>query len=128
PPLFRSSARLASSESDLVALAVAAARYLVGKAVELEPEIVADVVRRAIAHFPGEQPLQIRVNPEDLSALTTGTAADGGPIAVGSGRDVRWVADRQVARGGCVVEGRDRIVDGRVDVALERAYRILLDG
>src|SRR5690606_32485371 len=122
------SARLASIESDLVALAVAAARYPVGKAVELEPEIVADAVRRAIAHFPGEQPLQIRVNPEDRSAWTRGTAADGGPMAVGSGRDVRGVADPQVARGGCVGEGRDRIVDGRVDVALERAHRMLLDG
>jgi flagellar biosynthesis/type III secretory pathway protein FliH len=28
-----------------------------------------------------------------------------------------------VERGGCVIEGRDRIVDGRVDTALERIYR-----
>lgn len=121
-------ARLAAVEDDLVALAVAAARHIVGKAVELQPEIVADVVRRAMAHFPGEQPLEIRVNPEDLSALTTATTADGGPIAIGPGRDVRWVADPQIERGGCIVEGKDRIVDGRVDLALERAYWMLRDG
>ncbi|MFO7260930.1 MAG: FliH/SctL family protein [bacterium] len=120
--------RLAAIEDDLLVLALAAARQIVGKAVELEPEIVADVVRRAIAHFPGEQPLVIRVNPEDLSALTTTTAADGGPIAIAPGRDVRWMADPQIARGGCIVEGKDRIVDGRVDLALERAYWMLRDG
>ena len=26
-------------------------------------------------------------------------------------------------RGGCLVEGRERIIDGRVDTSLERAYR-----
>ena len=38
-------------------------------------------------------------------------------------RDASWLADARVARGGCLVEGRERIVDGRVDTALERAYR-----
>ena len=121
-------ARLATIEDDLVALALATARHIVGKAVELDPEIIADVVRRALAHFPGEQPQEIRVNPEDLSALTTATAADGRPIAIGPGRDVRWVADPQIERGGCIVQGKDRIVDGRVDLALERAYWMLSDG
>jgi flagellar biosynthesis/type III secretory pathway protein FliH len=36
-----------------------------------------------------------------------------------------WVPDARIARGGCVVEGRERIVDGRVDSALERVYRRL---
>jgi flagellar biosynthesis/type III secretory pathway protein FliH len=35
------------------------------------------------------------------------------------------VADPAVGRGGCLVEGRERILDGRLDVALERAYRTL---
>src|SRR5690606_24027688 len=118
-------ARLAAIEDDLAALVVAAARHLVGKAVEFRPEIVADLVRRAMAHFPGERPLQIRVNPEDLSLLTAGE--DGHPIPVGPGREIRWIADPQVARGGCIVEGRDRIVDGRADVALERIYWMLRD-
>jgi flagellar biosynthesis/type III secretory pathway protein FliH len=40
-------------------------------------------------------------------------------------RPAHWIADAQVKSGGCVVEGRDRIVDGRVDTALERVYRRL---
>ena len=55
----------------------------------------------------------------DLALLTMN--GDRAPI---TGRyDVTWLADKRIARGGCLIEGRDRIVDGRVDTALERAYR-----
>jgi flagellar biosynthesis/type III secretory pathway protein FliH len=35
------------------------------------------------------------------------------------------MADSRIQPGGCVVEGRERIIDGRVDTALERLYRQL---
>ncbi len=40
-------------------------------------------------------------------------------------KDVQWLPDPRIAAGGCLIEGRDRIVDGRVDTALERLYRRL---
>jgi flagellar biosynthesis/type III secretory pathway protein FliH len=61
------------------------------------------------------------VNPLDLSLLTANAISDAG--AVTGNRDASWLADPRVSRGGCLIEGRDRIVDGRVDTALERAYR-----
>ena len=36
-----------------------------------------------------------------------------------------WIADARIAPGGAMVEGRERIVDARVDSALERIYRRL---
>ena len=48
-------------------------------------------------------------------------AKESAPIT--GSRDASWLADPRLARGGCLVEGRDRIVDGRVDTALERAYQ-----
>jgi flagellar biosynthesis/type III secretory pathway protein FliH len=45
------------------------------------------------------------------------------PDSAGRMQDVRWVADPHIVRGGCLVEGRERIIDGRVDTSLERAYR-----
>ena len=44
---------------------------------------------------------------------------------LGPRRESHWIADHRISTGGCVVEGRDRIIDGRVDTALERAYRRL---
>lgn len=111
----------------VAALAVAVARHIIGREVSTQPHVVADLVRRALSHFPMDEHLRIRVQPRDLSALTTVTGADGAPIRIAPGREVQWVPDPQLESGECIVEGRRRIVDGRVDLALERMYRRLTD-
>ncbi len=112
-------------EENVCALAVAVARHVLGRELKEDPEAVAELVRRALAEFPVDQPLRVRVNPTDLAAITALREPDGTPAAVTQGRDAHWLADPQVQPGGCLVEGRDRIVDGRVDTALERLYRRL---
>jgi len=107
------------------ALAVAVARHIVGRAIDVDPAIVADLVKRALAEFPLDQPVRVRVNPLDLSLLSLPAAEGSDPITIAPNRDVRWMADARVEQGGCMVEGRDRIIDGRVDTALERVYRQL---
>jgi flagellar assembly protein FliH len=67
------------------------------------------------------------VNPHDLSSISTAAKPDGSGIRIAPGRNVEWIADADLACGGCVVEGRQRVVDGRVDHALERIYRKLTD-
>jgi flagellar assembly protein FliH len=108
-------------EENIAALAVVVARQIVAREVSLDSELVADLVRRALTEFPIDQAVRIRVNPLDLSLLTlNGIAKESAPIT--GTRDASWLADPRLARGGCLIEGRDRIVDGRVDTALERAY------
>jgi flagellar biosynthesis/type III secretory pathway protein FliH len=62
----------------------------------------------------------------DLSLLTTPDVTEETTPIAGT-REATWLADPRVSRGGCLIEGRDRIVDGRVDTALERAYRHMAD-
>jgi flagellar biosynthesis/type III secretory pathway protein FliH len=116
-------------EENLCALAVALARQLLGRELAADPALVADLVRRALAEFPLDQALTVRVHPLDLAALASAGAGAGAEeaarLSVSGGREVRWVADARVDRGGCMVEGRERIVDGRMDTALERLYRRL---
>lgn len=109
-------------EENLCALAVAVARQLIARELSSGPEVVVDLVRRALAEFPLDQPVRIRVNPLDLAAMSS--AATAGTPITGS-REASWHADPMVEPGGCVVEGRDRIIDGRVDQALERVFRRL---
>jgi flagellar biosynthesis/type III secretory pathway protein FliH len=59
------------------------------------------------------------VHPEDLAACERFSGAEH------VGATVRLVADTSVIRGGCLTEGRERIIDGRIDSALERVYRSL---
>lgn len=110
-------------EENVTALAIIVARQIVAHEVKTDISIVADLVRRALTEFPIDQSVRIRVHPVDLSLLTLGDGTPGGVAPITGTRDANWMADARVTRGGCLVEGRDRIVDGRVDSALERAYR-----
>ena len=106
-------------EENIAAISVIVARQIVGREVATTPDIVADLVRRALTEFPIEQAVRIRVHPVDLSLLTV---AGSGTQPITGSREASWLADARVGRGGCLIEGRDRIVDGRIDAALERAY------
>lgn len=114
-----------SIEENICALAVAVARQVVGRELREDVGTVVDLVRRALAEFPIDQPIRIRVNPIDLSAIESTAPRDGMNLEVTRGRDARWLPDPRITPGGCVVEGRERIVDGRVDTALERIYKRL---
>lgn len=117
--------RLGNIEANLSALAVAVARHVIGREIAADPSSVGDVVRNALAEFPVDQPLTVRVSASDLAAIQAALAVVGdGPGRVARA-DVQWIADPRIAPGGCLVEGRDRIIDGRVDTALERLYRRL---
>ena len=111
-------------EENLCALATAVGRQLFDAELQASPAHTAVLARRALTEFPIDQPVLIRVNPGDLASITAAAVADGGQLTVGRA-DTQWVPDPRVAPGGCVVEGRDRIIDGRVDTALERLYRRL---
>ena len=112
---------------NIVALSLTVARHIVGRELRSDADSVAELVKRALAEFPIDQPMRVRVNPRDLSLLAIPNAADGEPVSIAPNRDVRWLADLRIHPGGCVVEGRERIVDGRIDTALERLYRKLTD-
>jgi flagellar biosynthesis/type III secretory pathway protein FliH len=109
-------------EENIGALSCAIARHIVDREIAADPDLVSRLVKRAIAEFRVDQPVRVRVNPNDLSIIEAHEEI----VEPGTGepaRDVYWIGDPRIQTGGCVVEGRERIVDGRVDTALERAYR-----
>ncbi len=112
-----------SVQENIVALSIAVARHIIGRELHSDAETVAELVRRALAEFPIDQPMRIRVNPHDLSLLSAYTTPGGSHLSIAPNRDVRWHADPRLQPGGCIVEGRERIIDGRIDTALERLYR-----
>ncbi len=113
----------AQLEQDLAALSGAIAQVLVGREVQTDPRVVSELTRRAVAHFPTDEPLRIRLNPEDLQRLES----VGETEEVTGARTVRWIPDDEIVPGGCVVEGPDKVVDGRLDEAVRRIVRRLVD-
>lgn len=118
----------AAARENITALAAAIAMHVVGHELRGDAQAIADLVRRALTEFPLDEPVRVRLHPHDLSTITVASTSGGAAIAIAPGRALRWVADPAIRPGGCLVEGRERIVDGRVDRALERIYRALVDG
>jgi len=115
---------LGNAEANIAALAIAVARHVIGQQIAEDKSSMGEMVRGALAEFPIDQPLVVRVNPSDLRAITV-ALSEGGETPVAQRAELQWMSDARIAPGGCLVEGRDRIVDGRVDTALERVYRRL---
>jgi flagellar biosynthesis/type III secretory pathway protein FliH len=111
-------------EENVAALAIAIAKQVIEREMSVETDVVEDLVRRAARKFPLDHAIRVRLAPGDLAMLTeAGEAAPSSGVV--EGREVRWMADPLITPGGCMVEGRERIIDGRVDTALERIYRRL---
>lgn len=111
----------ANAEENVAALAVVVAQSIIQHEVRVDHSVVRELVQRALAQFPIDQTISVRLHPDDVTTcddiMRTG--------ANGHVQDVRLVSDPHIVRGGCLAEGRERIIDGRVDTALERAYRSL---
>lgn len=103
-------------KQNIALMAVTVARQIVSTTVEANGVLVGAMVQRAVETFGVEQPLRIRVNPIDCALLRETELEMGG-------RRVVWLSDEAIERGGVTVEGVDHIVDGRLDVVLEGAYR-----
>jgi flagellar biosynthesis/type III secretory pathway protein FliH len=111
---------LSNLEENLAALAVSVARHIVQREIEADPTFVATLVSRALAQYPVDEEIIVRVSPDDLATCRAVIDADHG-----GARTLRWIGDPTIQRGGCLTEGRERIIDGRVDTALERTYRTI---
>ena len=123
-----SEAWAARLQENLVALALAISRQIVEREIDQDPEIFLDLARKATAAFAVDEPVKVRLHPDDLALFMDGEdLGDASLIPVGE-RTVPWVCDDEMVRGGCLVEGPVKIVDGRLDTALKRVYEKLTNG
>jgi flagellar biosynthesis/type III secretory pathway protein FliH len=111
---------LGNLEENIAALAVSVARHVLQREIVADPTLVADLVAKSLAQYSVDQEITIRLHPDDLSLCRQVIETD-----VNGARTMRWIGDVSIARGGCLTEGRERIIDGRVDTALERVYRTM---
>lgn len=113
-----------SGEANLAALALIVARWLFQREVEVSPEILAGLVRRAIGLLPTGVPIEVVAHPSDLESLSGELELkepDGRPLPI------HWAADPTLDRGSFRLVTAERLVDGRVDVALRSLYERLVD-
>jgi flagellar assembly protein FliH len=106
-------------ESDLVQLALAVARKIVGHEVSIGPEAVSRIIRQALDRVEHAGRISIKLNPADLELLAEikPQLLSGLPEA---GR-AAFEADAGIARGGCLIETDG----GEVDARIERQFKVV---
>ena len=108
-------------EKELVELALAVARKVVGREVTVRPDTVAHLLHEAIGHLEHAGTLTIRLNPADLERLSDVSSQ------VLSGLNdpgrVRFEADASLSVGGCFIESEA----GEMDVRVEQRLRAIED-
>jgi flagellar assembly protein FliH len=112
---------LAAVEAEVVQLALAIAEKIVGAALAMKPELVADVVAQALRSVEGGGGVVLEVNPDDVDHLQAWLETAALPLAL----RVELRPERRVARGGCVVRTAEGEIDARAREQLLRADEVL---
>jgi flagellar assembly protein FliH len=108
------------TETQIVELALAAARRIIHREVSLDRNLLIAIVRVALDRLGESARVTVRLHPEEFEA--TGAAR----VAEFAGTDILFVSDARVGRGGCRVESDMGILDAGVDVQIQEIARALL--
>jgi len=102
--------RLNDLESELVEFATEAAIRLVN-GLPISTKIVEVAIQDALSHCENDTEVAVYLNPEDLKLLKD----SGSDLLADSPhqRRVRYMKDEEITRGGCLVETRCGLIDGR---------------
>jgi len=116
---------LVDTELQLVDLALALARRIVGAELTVQPTIVAEVVARAIEEALGTGHHVLRLHPEDAALLQPYLPR--AAIEAGGGEwEVR--PDESLKRGDCLIETAYGLIDACVNTQFEELTRLLRGG
>jgi type III secretion system HrpE/YscL family protein len=114
---------IANAEPQLVGLGRRIAEKIIGRELEVNPDVIVDVVRQALQTVKQQREIIVRVNPGDLSALQ-GRRGDV-IAALARAKDVDLRADPDIGAGGCVVESELGTIDAQLDTQLGVIERLL---
>lgn len=108
---------LASTQHEVMALALAIARRVVAQELRISADVVLSVTREALSHLPdGATEVEVSVNPSDLEVVRQGQAWL--REAAGGLPDFGLRPDPSISPGGCRVRTNAGDLDARVETRL----------
>jgi flagellar assembly protein FliH len=108
---------ITEAEPDVIGVAVEIARRIIHAEVQARPELVQDMVARALQRVTSQDGIRVRLNPETMRQLGESLRRAAASFAE---RGIEVVGDESIERVGVVVETRRGTVDGRLETQLER--------
>ncbi len=101
-------ALLPQYESQMVEVAMNAARHIVDREIQISPEIVLESIRAAMAHVVQGSTVHLHLNPADIEAMEDKIKER---FAAPGTQGLDIVKDPRIDRGGCLIETEFGLVD-----------------
>ena len=114
------------TEEELAALAIAIAEKVLRRQIAIDPSVVLSLVESALEKVPAGDSVQILAHPDDVDFIKSKWSEVRGAVAFGPNWEL--VPDEKVGRGGCIIQTRGGMVDGRIQVQLAEILSAFEDG
>lgn len=117
-----------SIENEVVDLALAIARKVICREIEVDKEVVVCVAREALAKVEAPGKIKIKLNPSDLEFINE-TKYQISEL-IGNIDNVTLEAEKSIQSGGCVIETDLGEIDARIEnqlQAVEESFRAALE-
>jgi len=111
-------------ERDAIELALTLAAKILGGAMEVRPELVAESVQGALRRLGDRRRISVLVNPEDLEIV--GKALGSDAAGAGGVERLELQGEERVARGSAIVRTEEGEIDASVQTQLERAREVVV--
>jgi type III secretion protein L len=115
---------VAEAERDIVDLALKIAAKIIGRDLEREPAVLAEIAATAIESARSAKAMVLRVNPEDGKLLREKRPRL--MELVGRAVDLSIRDDVDVEKGGCVIQTEFGVIDGQLRTQFEMLRNVLM--
>ncbi len=115
---------VAEAEKDVLELALKMAAKIIGRDIERDPVVVAEICASAIEAARGSKAMVLKVHPEDGKVLREKRPRL--MELIGRAVDIAIRDDSEVERGGCVIQTEFGVIDGQIRTQFEMLRNVLM--
>jgi flagellar biosynthesis/type III secretory pathway protein FliH len=111
-------------EHEVVKLAIAVAKKIVHREIQVDRDIIQTLVRVALSHVAEKSSVTIHLNPTDYNYLLELRAE----LSQSEGRDIALLSDKSIERGGCLIQTDCGDIDARVQEEFREVEHAFFEG
>jgi flagellar assembly protein FliH len=111
-------------EREVVKLAVAVAKKIVHREIQVDHDIVRTLVHVALSRVAEKSTVTICLNPVDYDYLVERRAE----LSQSEGQDISLLADKSIERGGCLIQTNCGDIDARVEEEFHEVEHSFFEG
>ncbi|MBN2432367.1 MAG: hypothetical protein JXQ27_12905 [Acidobacteria bacterium] len=115
---------LNNAEKDLLQLSLKVAERIIGRALDMEPALLLDIIHNALQSIKYQREIRIRVNPEHVPYLKENKMQL--YAMLGESKEIEIVEDPLVKGDGCIIDTEIGTIDARLETQLRVVEKFLI--